>query len=418
MSAIAVDTADRSLRRDIRATLMPGFTGTRVPEWVRSALADGLGAVCVYGDNIESAAQAGELGRALREAGPEALLALDEEGGEVTRLHYRDGAPYPGAAVLGRIDDESVTRASGRAVGRDLLAAGFTLALAPNADVNAHPLNPVIGTRSFGADSALVARHVAAWIRGVHAAGVLACPKHFPGHGDTSEDSHLALPTVTASPQLLAARDLPPFAAAIKVGARAIMTSHILLPALDPSAPATMSATILNGLLRTELGFDGVIVSDALDMHGASGAIGISEAAARALAAGCDLLCLGTGTGAEGLRLIEDHLLGAIDDGRLDAERVRSAAERVRSLQDAGASLARSAANTASLLSAEDPSVRIGSEATCDGSLAASVAPLAPRDGCGRTRMRRCGGSNRRPTWPSARRPGDRSPPHPSDSQT
>lgn len=341
------DVNELALRQDIRATLMPGFSGTQVPEWVFDALADGLRAVCVYGENIVSAEQAAELGRALREAAPEALLAIDEEGGEVTRLHYRTGAPYPGAAVLGRIDDEGYTSAVGRAVGSDLRAAGFSLALAPDADVNAQPRNPVIGTRSFGAEPETVARHVAAWVRGIHGSGVLACPKHFPGHGDTSEDSHLALPAVTASAQVIAERDLPPFAAAIEAGAAAIMTSHILLPELDPSAPATMSRAILIGLLREQLGFDGVIVTDALDMRGASGDIGIPEAAVRALTAGCDLLCLGAGTGMEGLRLVEDHVLRAIDSGRLDAARVRSAAGRVRALQETAAVLARSAVTDA-----------------------------------------------------------------------
>jgi beta-N-acetylhexosaminidase len=149
--------------------------------------------------------------------------------------------------------------------------------------------------RSFGADPELASRHVAAFTAAHEAAGVATSVKHFPGHGDTSADSHLALPVVDVSLEELRARDLPPFRAAIEAGARTVMTSHILLPQVDPSGPATFSTRILGDLLRGELGFDGVIVSDALDMAGASGEIGIPAAAARALAAGCDLLCLGTG---------------------------------------------------------------------------------------------------------------------------
>lgn len=324
-----------ALRLAVRATLMPGFSGFAAPEWILDELRDGLLSVCIYGENVRDRPQLVALGAQLRAAAPAALVAIDEEGGEVTRLHYREGAPYPGSAILGRIDDLSYTEEIGRRVASDILAAGFDLALAPDADVNANPRNPVIGTRSFGADPALAARHTAAWVRGLQSVGAIACPKHFPGHGDTAQDSHLMLPTVNVDRELLAARDLPPFAAAIEAGARAIMTSHILLPQIDPAGPATFSRPILQGILREQLGFAGTIVSDALDMSGASGEIGIPEAAVRALAAGCDLLCLGTGNTAAGLREIEDHVLAAIAAGALPAGRVHEAAARVRELRAA-----------------------------------------------------------------------------------
>lgn len=320
------------LRRAVRATLMPGFAGTEAPEWILGLLADGLRAVCIYGQNVSDREQLTALGAQLRAAAPGAIVGIDEEGGEVTRLHYRTGAPYPGAAILGRIDDTAYTEEIGRRVAADILAAGFPLALAPDADVNSTPENPVIGTRSFGAEPELAARHTAAWVRGLQAGGAIACPKHFPGHGDTAQDSHLMLPTVDVDLDVLRARELPPFRAAIAAGARAIMTSHILLPRIDPEAPATLSPRILQGLLRDELGFTGAIVSDALDMAGASGEIGIPEAAVRALAAGCDLLCLGTASGEEEVREIEDQVLAAIAAGRLDAARVHEAAARVHEL--------------------------------------------------------------------------------------
>lgn len=354
-SAVHDDTVAHrdALRLAVRATLMPGFSGFKAPEWILDELRGGLLSVCIYGENVRDRTQLIALGAQLRATAPAALVAIDEEGGEVTRLHYREGAPYPGAAILGRIDDLSYTEEIGRRVASDILAAGFDLALAPDADVNANPRNPVIGTRSFGADPALVARHTAAWVRGLQSVGAIACPKHFPGHGDTAQDSHLMLPTVDADRELLARRDLPPFAAAIEAGARAIMTSHILLPQIDPVGPATFSRPILQGILRDQLGFAGAIVSDALDMQGASGEIGIPEAAVRALAAGCDLLCLGTGNSAADLREIEDHVLTAIAAGRLAPARVHEAAARVRELR---------AASGASAFSKQEPPVVPGTE--------------------------------------------------------
>lgn len=336
MDAASCGPAAERLRRDVRACLMPGFDGFSAPDWVLDALGDGeaggLVSVCVYGGNVRDAEQLRALGAQLREAAPQALIAIDEEGGEVTRLHYREGSPYPGAAVLGRIDDEAYTERIGARVAHDILGSGFNLALAPVADVNSNPGNPVIGTRSFSADPARAGRHAAAFVRGLQRAGAVACPKHFPGHGDTAQDSHLALPTVDVDPEIVAARDLPPFGATFAAGARTVMTSHILLPQLDETGPATFSRVILQDLLRGELGFTGVIVSDALDMAGASGEIGIPEAAVRALAAGCELLCLGTDTTPAQLREVEDHVLQAVDAGRLDAAALRTAADRVRAL--------------------------------------------------------------------------------------
>ena len=172
------------------------------------------------------------------------------------------------------------------------------MTLAPVADVNTRAENPVIGARSFGVDPARVADHVAAWTEGVQEPGVAACVKHWPGHGDTDLDSHLALPRVDADDDLLAGRELVPFAAAVKAGACAVMTSHLVVTAWDPDLPTTLSRTAVDRL-RDDLGFGGVVVSDALDMAGASADRGIPEAAVLALVAGCDLLCLGPTTGSD-----------------------------------------------------------------------------------------------------------------------
>lgn len=311
---------------DALAVQMPGFAGPVLPEWVQRQLRAGLGGVCLFGTNVESPEQLRALTDAIYAANPDAVIAIDEEGGDVSRLHHRDGSPYPGNAILGRLDDEALTRAVAARVGADLAAAGVGLDLAPDADVNANPLNPVIGVRSFGAEPDLVSRHTAAWTRGLQSAGVAACAKHFPGHGDTAQDSHVALPVVDVDAATLRARDLAPFAAAIAAGTRTVMTSHIVVPAIDAERPATFSPAVLEDLLRDELGFDGVIVTDALDMAGASAGTGIPTAAASAVEAGADLLCVGTDNSEAQVLDIAEALKG------VDAERLAAAASRVREL--------------------------------------------------------------------------------------
>ena len=184
--------------------LMPGFVGVEAPAWLESRLADGLGGVCLFAENVASVPQVRALTSSLYKARPTAIVSMDEEGGDVSRLHQREGSPFPGNAVLGRLGDATLTRGVGEWVGLELRSAGVGLALAPDADVNSNPDNPVIGVRSFGADAAAVALHTAAWTEGLQSTGVAACAKHFPGHGDTSQDSHVALPVVSADEATLA----------------------------------------------------------------------------------------------------------------------------------------------------------------------------------------------------------------------
>ena len=260
-------------------TLLPGFVGTTLPDWLKARLRAGLGGVCLFATNIESLSQLRTLTDAIYAENPRAIVAIDEEGGDVTRLFARDGSPSPGNAVLGRIDDLDTTAYAARQIGIQLRQTGVRVNFAPSVDINSNPDNPVIGVRSFGDRADQVARHGAAWIRGLLSTGVAATAKHFPGHGDTALDSHHALPIIDRSPSELEQRELVPFAAAIEARVRAVMTSHILLPQLDAEQPATLSNPILGGLLRTELGFDGVIVSDALDMAGVQTRGGIGETA-------------------------------------------------------------------------------------------------------------------------------------------
>jgi beta-N-acetylhexosaminidase len=317
---------------NVLAILLPGFAGTALPVWLRDRLRAGLGGVCLFAQNISSPGQLQRLTEAIVAANPYAIIAIDEEGGDVTRLFAATGAPFPGNAVLGRLDDLNTTRDTAAGIGWSLRAAGCTVNFAPCVDVNSRPDNPVIGVRSFSSDAERVTRHARAWVEGLQSTGVAATAKHFPGHGDTAQDSHVSLPVVNRSLDELHRRELLPFVAAIEAGCRLIMTSHILLPQVDPNHPATMSRIVLHDLLRGELGFSGVIASDALDMAGASGSLGLAGAAVAALRAGCDLLCLGTENTDAQLADIERAVGSAVADGTLGANRVREATSRVRGL--------------------------------------------------------------------------------------
>lgn len=324
---------DPGLRRLALGTLLAAFAGDSAPDWAGALLAEGLAGHTLFGTNVSDADQVARLTARLRTARADALIAIDEEGGDVTRLAHRTGSPYPGNAALGAVDDPELTRGVYAAIGADLAAAGINLDLAPTVDVNTAEDNPVIGTRSFGAQPALVARHAAAAIEGLQSTGVAACAKHFPGHGATTTDSHLALPTVDVPMEILRERDLPPFAAAIAAGARSIMTAHIRVPALTGDAPATFSPAALHDLLRREYGFQGAIVTDALEMRGALGAAGgIGPAAVSALAAGADLLCIGARVDHELVDRVAAEIVAGVGDGRLARRRLEDAAERTAQL--------------------------------------------------------------------------------------
>ncbi|GIH52398.1 beta-N-acetylhexosaminidase [Microbispora rosea] len=348
------------LDRMAMAVLQPGFEGTEPPAWLRRALAEGLGGVILFARNItrnvardvtrnvvpdvtrnaapDAAGDADAVGGTaalvaeLRRERPDVVVAVDEEGGAVTRLEAATGSSWPGNMALGVAGDESLTRRVARQIGRMVAAAGITLDYAPVVDVNADPRNPVIGVRSFGSDPEEVARHGIAWIEGLQSAGVAACAKHFPGHGDTVTDSHLALPAVRASREVIERRDLPPFRAAIAAGVRAVMCGHLLVPAVD-ELPATLSRAVLTGLLREELGFDGLAVTDAIEMRAVAALHEPGEIAVRALAAGADAICVGVSSArGESVYALRDAITRAVREGRLAEERLAEAAGRVRDL--------------------------------------------------------------------------------------
>ncbi|WP_431947273.1 glycoside hydrolase family 3 protein [Actinacidiphila sp. bgisy167] len=321
------------LVRDALTVLQPGFHGTTAPEWLLRRLAEGLGSVALFARNIESPGQLAALTAQLRAVRPEVLVAADEEGGDVTRLEARRGSSFPGNLALGAVDDTSLTRDVAAALGHRLAACGINLNWAPSADVNSDPRNPVIGVRSFGSEPALVARHTAAYVEGLQSAGVAACTKHFPGHGDTSVDSHHALPRVDVGRDTLHARELAPFRAALAAGSKAVMSAHILVPALDQDRPATLSPAALTGLLRDELGYDGLIVTDGIEMRAIADTYGVERGTVLALAAGADAICVGGGLAEEETVVaLRDAIVAAVRDGALPRARLADAAARVRSL--------------------------------------------------------------------------------------
>jgi beta-N-acetylhexosaminidase len=329
MSQPLEDTEAAALRRDAGTVLQAGFAGRTAPAWLLRRLeARELGGVALFYRNIGDRDEVARLCRSLREANPDILIAVDEEGGDVTRIEVAAGSSYPGNRALGAVDDTALTEAVARELGRDLAALGVNLDYAPDADVNSNPDNPVIGVRSFGDDFDLVARHTVAYVRGLESAGVAACVKHFPGHGDTATDTHLGLARLDFDRAALD-RHLGPFRAAAAAGVRAVMTAHLIVPAIDPDLPATMSPAVLTGLLREEIGYQGLIITDGIDMGAISGTYGIAEGSVKAIAAGADAICMGGGpTSEEAFLHVRDALVWAVREGRLPRGRLREAAQR------------------------------------------------------------------------------------------
>ncbi|HVX43919.1 MAG TPA: beta-N-acetylhexosaminidase [Mycobacteriales bacterium] len=319
------------LRRDVDACLMPSLPDTTLRPELAEWMAGGLGAVILFGANIRDRDQVGELAAQMRQHAPDLLIGVDEESGDVTRMERTTGSSYPGAQALGAVDDVALTERVGESLADLLAGAGINLNFAPVADVNSNAANPVIGSRSFGSDPQLVARHVAAMVAGLQSWQVASCAKHFPGHGAAAADSHTELPVIDRPADALAAVDLAPFRAAIEAGIKAVMSAHVVYPVWDPDAPATTSARVLTELLRGELGFTGVVVTDALHMSAIRNRIGVPEGAVRALAAGADLLCISVDWDEQ--QRVRAAVLDAVGSGRLPEQRVRESAARVRALQ-------------------------------------------------------------------------------------
>ncbi len=309
-----------------------GFDGMTVPDHLRPLLETGLGGVILFRRNLQDLAQICALTSGLHAAasGP-LLIGLDQEGGRVVRLPAPFLAP-PAAAILGRANDETLATDLARAVGRELLAAGFTWNLAPVLDIWSNPTNSVIGDRAFGRDPDRVARLGVATIRGFTDAGIAATAKHFPGHGDTVQDSHLTLPESPQSAARWRAVEFVPFHRAIRAGVPTVMVAHLSCPALDPGAPTSLSPQVIAGILRGELGYDGVVVSDDLEMAAIAARFDVGEAAVRFLEAGGDLvlICEDASRQKAAMAAVE----AALHNGRLSEDRLAVSLERIGRLRE------------------------------------------------------------------------------------
>jgi beta-N-acetylhexosaminidase len=316
--------------------LMIGFDGTTIHEAPAEFIAD-LGGAILFQRNVHDAAQTraltAELQVARRSGTPPLLISIDEEGGIVSRLRPF-GTPKPSAMSLGAAGDPDLTESIFALNGDELAALGITLNFAPVADVNSERRNPVIGTRSFGGQPDLVARHVAAAIRGLRRSGIASTAKHFPGHGDTSVDSHFDLPVIARSMEQLELTELPPFRAAIDAGVDVVMVANVAFPALDPSGiPATLSRPVVTGLLRDDMGFGGVICSDCMQMQAISSRYPAGEAAVRAVKAGVDLLVYSKPT--DDVKAARAALQAAVLDGTIDAQQIERSLGRLDALRNA-----------------------------------------------------------------------------------
>lgn len=315
------------MRPSIPPLFCLGFDGTAPPERLRPLLAAGLGGVILFRRNLQDLEQICRLTGALHAAAPGPLLVgVDQEGGRVTRLPAPFLAPPP-AAALGQLGDLTVAGELARAVGRELRAAGFTWNLAPVLDVHTNSANPVIGDRAFSHDPDCVARLGVAVILGFGDADILATAKHFPGHGETAADSHLTLPESPQTPARWRSVEFVPFRHAIQAGVPMVMVAHLHCPALDPEAPSSLSRTIISGVLREELGFDGVVVSDDLEMAAIAARFDIGEAAVRFLEAGGDLILLCQDAARQ--RAAMTAVEAAVESGRLSETRLEASLDRI-----------------------------------------------------------------------------------------
>jgi beta-N-acetylhexosaminidase len=292
-----------------------------------------LGGVILFRRNVKDPAQILSLTRSLQRAAPRAplFIAVDQEGGRVTRLPP-PFTQFPAAAILGRRNGVSLTYAIGEAMGRELAAVGINMNMAPVLDVNTNPDNPIIGDRAFGDRPMVVEEHGLALMVGLQDRRVIACAKHFPGHGATSADSHLELPTVSASLRQLERIHLRPFEHAVANRLAAVMTAHVRYPALDQRAPATLSKKILTNLLRNAMGFDGVVITDALEMKAIANQYGPADAALKAFQAGADVLlfCEDMDAPADAV----DALEAAVHRGRLSEARIDQSLNRILRLKE------------------------------------------------------------------------------------
>jgi beta-N-acetylhexosaminidase len=321
--------------REIGQLLIGSFAGPRVPvEWRSLAREFDLGGAILFSRNVEAPEQVAELAFEIEALGHSAPLwvSVDQEGGRVARLK-EPFTRWPPMATLGRAGSDALAERFARALADELAAVGITLDYAPVLDIHTNPKNPVIGDRALAGVAEEVARLGRVIIRTLQKNGIAACGKHFPGHGDTAADSHVELPLVEHPPDRLRAVELAPFRAAIAENVAFIMTAHVLVPALDEERPATLSPRIVQAILRDELGYDGAILSDDLEMRALSARTPVPTAAVDAIRAGCDgvLVCSGD-VDVQAATL--EALIHAVESGDISSRRIDDALLRLRRVKE------------------------------------------------------------------------------------
>jgi beta-N-acetylhexosaminidase len=320
-----------AIRRDIGQLLIGSLARSTITPEIRSLAREfSLGGITLFSRNIEAPEQVAELSGDLQAlaSGLPLWVSVDQEGGRVARLR-KPFTEWPPMAVLGRAGSVDLATRFAAALAAELKAVGITLDYAPVLDIHTNPKNPVIGDRALADDAELVGRLGAAIVRGLQENGVAACGKHFPGHGDTSVDSHLDLPLVEHPPDRIRRVECVPFHEAIRADVAFIMTAHVLVPALDEERPATLSPRIVQAILRDELGFQGVILSDDLEMKAIARSYAVPEAAVQAIVAGCDGLLICSGD-VELQAATLEALVHAVEDGRISYTRMEDALKRLR----------------------------------------------------------------------------------------
>ncbi len=343
----------RDIRRHIGQLAIAGFAGETIPPDLRSLAREfDLGGIILFARNVVAPEQVAEIAREAQLLADELPLwvSVDQEGGRVARLK----APFtvwPPMQTLGRSGDTALAERFAQALAAELKAVGISLDYTPVLDIHTNPRTPVIGDRALAGRAEDVARLGEVIIRTLQQAGIAACGKHFPGHGDTSTDSHHELPLIEHPPDRIEAVELVPFRAAIAAGVASIMTAHILIPAYDEERPATLAPTIVDGLLKKHLGYGGLVLSDDLEMKAIGGRYGIPEATVAAIAAGCDavLMC---GAAQEPQATALEALIHALEAGTLPLKRVEDALARHRRVKERFLAPARPAPLTGSALRA------------------------------------------------------------------
>ncbi len=330
-------TMTSSLFQQARATLgelvFTGFKGPELPASARDFLKkDAIGGIILFGQNYEGSGQVAELINQAQESRGSQLplwVSVDHEGGRVQRFK-KPFTKIPEAADIASKDSPKLAFEIARLIGRELKAVGVNLDFAPVADINTNPTNPVIGRRSFGGDEETVSKFVTSFVRGLLVEGVQPCIKHFPGHGDTHTDSHYALPAIDTDLETMRAREWRPFTKAMRSGCNFTMSAHIVCRKIDPTVPATLSHQIMTGLLREELRYTGVIVSDDMEMKAIADHFGAHDAPVRAIQAGCDLVIYRS---EEAARIGFEGLVKGLEAGTLSPERVMDSVNRLRNLK-------------------------------------------------------------------------------------